>query len=170
MTDSFYAVLSRLQAQDFHTAVYLGAQLIPAGKVLGYGHLASMIERARVRATWEPPLAGLLPETSSNMVPWWRVVRSDGSIAMQGDVTRGPRQIALLQQELVPFTSPHKVNMRWLVGFQSWTDVVLVFLFWRLIGCVAAPTFVALSERKTAHHSSSPPDTWGNLDPWSITW
>ena len=112
MSASLYAVLSALQAQDFHTAVYRCAQLIPAGKVLGYGHLASMIGRPGYARHVGTALSRLLPETSSNMVPWWRVVRSDGSIAMQGDVTRGPRQIALLQQELVPFTSPHKVNMR----------------------------------------------------------
>ena len=112
MSASFHAVLSRLHAQDFHTAVYRCAQLIPAGKVLGYGHLASMIGRPGYARHVGTALSRLLPETSTNVVPWWRVVRSDGSIAMQGNITRGPRQVALLQQELVPFISPHKVNMR----------------------------------------------------------
>ena len=112
MSASLYAALSVLHAQNFHTAVYRCAQLIPAGKVLGYGHLASMIGRPGYARHVGTALSQLLPETSTNVVPWWRVVRSDGSIAMQGEVTRGPRQISLLQQELVPFTSSNKVNMR----------------------------------------------------------
>ena len=32
-------------------------------------------------------------------VPWWRVTRSDGTVAMQGDVDRGPTQVAALEHE-----------------------------------------------------------------------
>ena len=52
-------------------------------------------------------LSMLLPEhsipASQDCVPWWRVIRSDGSIAMQGSADRGVVQEIRLREEGIPF-------------------------------------------------------------------
>jgi methylated-DNA-protein-cysteine methyltransferase related protein len=74
---------------------------------------------ARVRATPEgfvraygdvspgaPRFAGtVLFECDDPTVPWWRIVRADGSLA------KGERQRALLEEEGVPFRG-ERVDMR----------------------------------------------------------
>jgi alkylated DNA nucleotide flippase Atl1 len=61
---------------------------IPPGFVMTYGDIWPQAPRlaGRVLATLEDP-----------ELPWWRVVRSDGSLAV------GARQRALLEAEGVPF-------------------------------------------------------------------
>lgn len=80
----------------FRRAVYAVVERIPAGRVLGYGHVAAALGSPRAARQVGYALAALPPETA---VPWWRVIRSDGSIALQGDPARGPRQVALLERE-----------------------------------------------------------------------
>jgi alkylated DNA nucleotide flippase Atl1 len=62
------------------------------------------------RGTWGFALA---IEPGSN-VPWWRVIRSSGEIALQGDPTRGPLQRARLIEEGVGFVDRkrQKVDMK----------------------------------------------------------
>jgi len=91
----------------FRAAVYAAVRLIPAGRVLGYGQVAATIGRPRAARQVGYALAalddhGCAPD--GKPVPWWRVPRSDGSVAMQGDQTRGPRQVALLAAEGVQLT------------------------------------------------------------------
>ncbi|MBO9532116.1 MAG: MGMT family protein [Solirubrobacteraceae bacterium] len=60
---------------------------IPEGFVRTYGDIAPRT----------PRLVGkVLRDCDDLTVPWWRVVRADGS------VTQGERQLALLREELVP--------------------------------------------------------------------
>ena len=73
------------------------AKLIPKGKVLGYGHLAALAGKPRNARQ----VGTILKASMDKDVPWWRVLRSDGSIAMQGDITRGPLQIQHLRDEKV---------------------------------------------------------------------
>ncbi len=82
--------------EGFRAGVYAAVRLIPPGRVLGYGHVAVLIGRPRAARQVGYALAALEPGTD---VPWWRVLRSDGSIALQGDPERGPRQAELLQAE-----------------------------------------------------------------------
>jgi len=98
----------------FRAAVAMAVRCIPAGKVLGYGHVATLLGRPRAARQVGYALAALdeggvardgLP------VPWWRVTRSDGTVAMQGDVDRGPTQIAALIDEGVQVVDG-RIDMR----------------------------------------------------------
>ncbi len=80
----------------FRQAVYAAVAVIPHGRVLGYGQVAAMLGSPRAARQVGYALAALPPDTT---VPWWRVIRSDGSLALQGDPGRGPLQAALLQAE-----------------------------------------------------------------------
>jgi len=73
---------------------------IPAGRVMGYGHVAAALGhpgRAR-QVGWA--LAALPRDTT---VPWQRVIRSSGSLAFQGTPERAMLQRARLQAEGVEF-------------------------------------------------------------------
>ena len=52
-----------------------------------------------------PRFAGTVLASTHEDVPWWRIVRADGSLA------KGERQRALLEEEGVPFIG-ERVNMR----------------------------------------------------------
>ena len=92
----------------FRALVYDEVRKIPAGSVLGYGHVAAFIGRPRMGRHVGWALAALEPDSD---VPWWRVIRSDGSVALQGDPSRGPVQEALLRAEGV-LVERHRVAMR----------------------------------------------------------
>ena len=98
----------------FRAAVYAAVRRIPAGTVLGYGMVAAVIGRPRAARQVGYALAaldasGCAPD--GEPVPWWRVPRSDGSIAMQGSIDRGSRQMALLEAEGVVCAN-QRVDMR----------------------------------------------------------
>jgi alkylated DNA nucleotide flippase Atl1 len=70
---------------------------IPAGWVRTYGDITP----------GAPRLAGtVLRRHGDDTVPWWRVVRADGSLAV------GDRQRRRLQAEGVPFTPAGRVDLR----------------------------------------------------------
>jgi methylated-DNA-protein-cysteine methyltransferase-like protein len=78
------------------TAVLARIRAIPPGFVRAYGDVSP----------GAPRFAGsVLSETHDAEVPWFRVVRADGSLA------KGERQRALLQAEGVPFRGS-RVDMR----------------------------------------------------------
>ena len=52
-----------------------------------------------------PRFAGTVLHATDEDVPWWRIVRADGSLA------KGARQRALLEREGVPFRG-ERVDMR----------------------------------------------------------
>jgi alkylated DNA nucleotide flippase Atl1 len=60
---------------------------IPEGWVRTYGDVAPRTPRL---------VGALLATAADDTLPWWRVVRADGS------VTQGERQLALLRAEQVP--------------------------------------------------------------------
>ena len=107
-------------SNDFKELVFTKTQEIPSGFVMSYKDIACAIgfpNRARHVGT---ALSMLLPErsspTSQDCVPWWRVIRSDGSIAMQGSTIRGLVQERRLREEKIPFRG-HKVQIndcRWI--------------------------------------------------------
>ena len=92
----------------FRQAVYAAVRCIPHGQVLGYGHVAAVLGSPRAARQVGYALAALEPGTT---VPWWRVIRSDGSVALQGDPARGPIQEACLREEGVAVVD-HRVDMR----------------------------------------------------------
>ena len=71
------------------------ARAIPPGFVRTYGDLSP----------GAPRFAGTVLAYTEEDVPWWRIVRADGSLA------KGARQRALLEAEGVPFRG-ERVDMR----------------------------------------------------------
>lgn len=67
---------------------------IPPGYVRTYGDVSP----------GAPRVAGAALHAAGEDVPWWRVVRADGSLA------KGERQAALLRDEGVPFRR-HRVDL-----------------------------------------------------------
>jgi methylated-DNA-protein-cysteine methyltransferase-like protein len=80
----------------FREAVFAMVECIPSGRVAGYGHVAAWLGHPRAARQVGFAMASLEPGTR---VPWWRVIRSNGSITLQGDPSRGPRQARLLAEE-----------------------------------------------------------------------
>jgi methylated-DNA-protein-cysteine methyltransferase related protein len=74
-------------ASDRRDAVLARVRAIPEGFVRTYGDLSP----------GAPRHAGAVLHATGEEVPWWRVVRADGSLA------KGERQRALLEAEGVPF-------------------------------------------------------------------
>jgi alkylated DNA nucleotide flippase Atl1 len=85
----------------FARSVLDAVDLIPRGKVMSYSDVAEYVAAGSGRAV------GTVMATHGNEVPWYRVVRSDGSCAP------GVRdeQVALLRGEGVPMDGYH-VDMR----------------------------------------------------------
>jgi len=86
----------------WRAAVARAVRCIPPGKVLGYGHVATLLGNPRAARQVGYALAALGEggiAADGEPVPWWRVTRSDGTVAMQGDVDRGPTQVAALKHE-----------------------------------------------------------------------
>lgn len=96
----------------FRAAVWEATRCIPRGKVLNYGGLAALLGRPRAARQVGYALAALRPEDAHGpeAVPWWRVLRKDGSIALQGSPERGERQAALLREDGVAVLD-HRVDM-----------------------------------------------------------
>jgi alkylated DNA nucleotide flippase Atl1 len=78
-------------------AILARIRAIPPGFVRAYGDVSPGAPR---RA------GAVLADTDEPGLPWWRVVRADGTLA------KGDRQHALLADEGVPFRSRDRVDMR----------------------------------------------------------
>ena len=100
--------LDRVPA-GFREQVYAEVRRIPSGRVLGYGMVAARLDRPRLARQVGWALAALEPDSD---VPWWRVIRSSGHLALQGDPARGPIQRRLLEDEGVVFEGSERVDMR----------------------------------------------------------
>lgn len=85
---------------SFPARVYALVERIPPGRVMGYGHVGAALGSPRLARQVGWALAALPPGTG---VPWHRVIRSSGNLALQGDPTRGLLQRALLEEEGVVF-------------------------------------------------------------------
>lgn len=80
-----------------HSWVLERVRAIPEGWVRTYGDVTP----------GAPRLAGtVLRHTDADDVPWWRVVRADGSLA------KGERQAERLRAEGVPFTRGGRIDLR----------------------------------------------------------
>ena len=93
----------------FYQQVYQVVARIPAGSVLGYGHIAWMLGAPKAARQ-----VGWAMRRCPVGLPWHRVIRSDGSIAvgMHPDLQR-----SLLESEGVTFLPDGRVDMerhRWL--------------------------------------------------------
>lgn len=79
--------------------IYEAVSRIPAGKVTSYGHIALMVERPGAAR-----LVGWAMRTLPEGLPWYRVVRADGT-------PNFPEQRALLEAEGVTFRDDGRVDM-----------------------------------------------------------
>lgn len=90
-------------------AVYAVVHSIPAGRVLGYKDVGVILGHPGRARHVGFALSALPP---GHQTPWWRVLRSDGTIAMQGDPDRGPEQHDRLTAEGVAISAAGRVSMR----------------------------------------------------------
>src|SRR5690554_6384418 len=91
--------------EDFVSGVLDVVAGIPPGKLMSYGDIAAVLGSRAARAV------GTLIARYGSEVPWWRVVRADGTppICHEGQAVR------LLEQKgtpLLPTPSGHRVQMR----------------------------------------------------------
>ncbi len=97
----------RAVSDSFKQRVYGVVRAIPAGKVMGYGHVAAALTQPGMARQVGWALAALPSDTD---VPWQRVVRSSGHIASQGAPDRAILQRGLLVAEGVGFIG-ERVNI-----------------------------------------------------------
>ena len=83
----------------FRKAVLEAVWDIPYGRVMGYKDVACKVGYPN----YARHVGFVLSATFEDELPWWRVVRSNGSIALKGDPVRGPIQVQKLKEERVPF-------------------------------------------------------------------
>ncbi|KAA1419186.1 hypothetical protein F0U44_12095 [Nocardioides humilatus] len=104
--------------RDDANEVYDACASIPAGMVITYGDLAALVGRPTTHARTVATILGHRPNagTSLDPLPWWRVVRSDGSL-LDADQITGPREQWVnfargkLAEEGVPFANDGRVDM-----------------------------------------------------------
>lgn len=87
--------------RGFRERVYAVVRGIPPGRVMGYGHVAAALGAPGAARQVGWALAALPAGTD---VPWQRVIRSSGHLALQGDPARGTVQRLLLEAEGVALT------------------------------------------------------------------
>ena len=81
---------------------------ISPGKVMAYGDISEYVDQGTARL-----VARVMSSYADDAVPWWRVLRADGTCAPEV----ADRQIPLLERDGVPWRVPkHRVDMvaaRW---------------------------------------------------------
>ena len=85
---------------NFRARAQAFAATIPAGRVMGYGHVAAALGNPGAARQVGYAMAALPPDTE---VPWHRVLHSDGTLALRGDPVRSVVQRGLLEREGVRF-------------------------------------------------------------------
>ena len=99
---------------SFNTAVYLIVAQIPKGQVTGYGYIAGLIGSPRAARQVGYALRSLKAEQvdlySIECIPWWRVIRSHGQIALNSGGHVPDQQAALLRDEGIEVID-YKVSM-----------------------------------------------------------
>jgi methylated-DNA-protein-cysteine methyltransferase related protein len=101
----------------FNERVYLVVHEIPRGRVAGYADVAAILgtPRAARQVGWALSALEHRKEGDPGLVPWHRVIRSSGHIALQGEVGRGLLQRALLEEEGIVFEGDRAdmLRFRW---------------------------------------------------------
>ncbi len=91
-----------LSSEEFIEAVLGAVEAIPPGKVLAYGDVAELI------GVGGPRSVGKVMSGHGAGVPWWRVIRADGSAASGLEVRARREWLA----EGTPLRPTGKVDMR----------------------------------------------------------
>jgi methylated-DNA-protein-cysteine methyltransferase-like protein len=96
---------------DFAEAVYRVVCMVPAGQVTTYAQVGTYLGSPRLAR----PVGNALRQLTrarAREVPWQRVIKSDGTVALRGDHTRAPQQVRMLRKEGVA------VDDRWRVPLE----------------------------------------------------
>jgi alkylated DNA nucleotide flippase Atl1 len=74
----------RLDHEEYVELVLTCVEQVPRGRVTTYGAIAEIV--GAVAAGGGPRLVGSVMASHGGPVPWWRVVRADGSLPTSHDV------------------------------------------------------------------------------------
>ncbi|HET7690500.1 MAG TPA: MGMT family protein [Nocardioidaceae bacterium] len=107
-----------MSKHDDANEIYDACASIPEGMVITYGDLAALVGRPPSHARPVATILGHRPNagTSLDPLPWWRVVRSDGSL-LDADQIKGTTEQWVnfargkLADEGVPFTNDGRVDI-----------------------------------------------------------
>jgi alkylated DNA nucleotide flippase Atl1 len=87
--------------EDYVEVVLSLVERIPAGRVTSYGAIAEVVGFGGPRGV------GRVMSTHGGSVPWWRVVRSDGSLPPSHDIEAHEHYLA----EGTPFRASGRLDM-----------------------------------------------------------
>ncbi len=110
MNDPFFSYQD--DRLGFHDRVLLIVRLIPAGRVLSYGDVATLAGSARAARA----VGTILKNTPHRDVPWQRVVNTHMRISGGGTGERALLQYQILQAEGLRFDPSLRIetpNVRW---------------------------------------------------------
>ncbi|MBI5496001.1 MAG: MGMT family protein [Deltaproteobacteria bacterium] len=96
--------------RDFAEAVYALVCQIPRGQVASYSQVGTYLGSPRLARAVGNALRELT-RARAREVPWQRVIRADGRVAVRGDVTRPSRQVQLLRAEGIPIGPDGRIPM-----------------------------------------------------------
>lgn len=96
---------------SFYTKVYDVVKKIPKGKVTSYGTIAGLLGQPRAARAVGYALNSL-PKDLESMVPWQRVINSQGKISVKGDTIRANLQRKLLEKEGVEFNDVGQIDFK----------------------------------------------------------
>lgn len=108
---------------EFRDLVYRAIKTVPAGWVTTYGDVAVAAGSPRAARQVGFALSRLSPE-EAKLVPWHRVINSQGAISLRGDLIRGGKQRILLEKEGIQFNQNGRValaKIRW--HYPEWLDL-----------------------------------------------
>ncbi len=95
------AIISRVDVEEYVEAVLVVVERIPRGRVTTYGAIAEVVGQGG------PRRVGRVMSEFGGPVPWWRVVRADGSLPpSHGDEAR-----AHYLEEGTPLRSSGRMDM-----------------------------------------------------------
>ena len=95
----------------FNDRAYQVIQSVPAGHVTTYGDVAVAMGSPGAARQVGYALARL-PQHLISVVPWHRVINSQGTISHRGDLHRAAEQRRLLESENIVFNARGKVNLK----------------------------------------------------------
>jgi methylated-DNA-protein-cysteine methyltransferase-like protein len=97
-------------SRDFAESVYRIVCMVPEGQVTTYAQVGTYLGSPRLAR----PVGNALRQLSrarARDVPWQRVIKSDGTVAVRGDYTRAPRQVRMLRTEGVAVDEKWRVPL-----------------------------------------------------------
>lgn len=95
----------------FFERVYQAVCRIPEGRISSYGEVARMVSGRASGARTVGWALGSLSEERAKQVPWWRVLRADGSLGMGRDPEAAALQRRRLEAEGLRFDAEGRIDI-----------------------------------------------------------